>query len=65
MASATLVGPTRKLSSHTGLARRSSLTTFRTPTLLPGTTRTLHTSSTSGRNLSSPNPRPPRLRNRC
>jgi hypothetical protein len=34
MASAMLAGPTRKLSLHAGLARRSSLTTLRTPTRL-------------------------------
>jgi hypothetical protein len=55
MASATLAGPTRKLSSHAGLTRRSLPTTFRTPNPPPATTRTLHTSSTSGRILSSQN----------
>jgi hypothetical protein len=62
---ATLVGPTRKLSPHAGLARRSTPTTLRTPTLPPATIRTLHTSSTSGRTLSSPNPRSRQPRNHC
>jgi hypothetical protein len=59
-ASATLAGPTRKLPLHAGLARRSPPATLLTPTPPAATTRTLHTSSTSGRTLSSPT----RLRNR-
>jgi hypothetical protein len=38
--STTLAGPTWKLSPHAELARRSSPTTLRTPTLPPATTRT-------------------------
>jgi hypothetical protein len=57
--------PTRKLSPHAGLARRSSLTTLRTPTPPPATTQTPLTSSTSGRTLSSPNSRSSRSSNRC
>jgi hypothetical protein len=64
-ASATLAGPTQKLSLHDGLARRSPSTTLRTRSPPPTTTRTLHTSSTSGRTLSSPSPTSTRPRNRC
>jgi hypothetical protein len=65
MASEMLAGPTRKLSLHTGLARRSSPTTLRPPTPPPATTRIPPTSSTSGRTLLSPEPRSSRLSNRC
>jgi hypothetical protein len=65
MASAMLARPTRKLLSHAGLPRRSSLTTLRTPAPVPATTRTPLTNSTLGRTLSSPNPRSSRPRNRC
>jgi hypothetical protein len=65
MASTMLAGPMRKLSSHAGLARRSSPTTLRTPTQVPATTWTPLTSLTSSRTLSNPNPRSPRPRNRC
>jgi hypothetical protein len=59
MVSATLAGPMRKLSSHAGSTRRSSLTTLRTPTPLSATTWTPHTSLTSGQTLSSLNPSSP------
>jgi hypothetical protein len=65
MASAMLAEPTRKLLPHAGLAGRLSLTTLRTPTPPLATTRTPLTSSTSGRTLSSPNPRSSRLSNHC
>jgi hypothetical protein len=64
MASAMLAGPMRRLSPHTGPARRSSSTTLRTPTPPPATTQT-PTSSTSDRIPTSPSPRTPRLSNHC
>jgi hypothetical protein len=63
--SAKLARPTRKLSLHAGLARRSPPTTLRTPTPSLATTQTLHTSSTSDWTLSSPSSRSTRPRNRC
>jgi hypothetical protein len=64
MASAMLAGPTRNLSQHARLARKSTPTTLWTLTPPLATTRTPLTSSTSGRNLSSPNSRSSRLSNR-
>jgi hypothetical protein len=58
-ASATLVGPMRRLSLHAGPARRSPPTTLQTPTLPPATTRTPPTSSTSDQTWTSPSPRTP------
>jgi hypothetical protein len=63
--SATLAGLMRKLSLRAGPARKSSPATPRTPTPAPATTRTPPTSSTSGRTLTSPSPKTPRLSNRC
>jgi hypothetical protein len=65
MASATPVGPTRKLSLHARLARRSLPSTPRTPTSHPATTRTLRTSLTSGRTQPIPSSIPTRPRSRC
>jgi hypothetical protein len=65
LVSAMLAGLMRKLSLRAGPARRSSPTTPRTPTPAPATTRTPPTSSTSGRILTSPSLRTPRLSNRC
>jgi hypothetical protein len=63
--SATLAGPMRRLSLHARPARRLSLTTLRTPTPPPASTRTPPTSSTSDRTLMSPSLRTPRLSNHC
>jgi hypothetical protein len=59
-ASASLARPTRRLSLHAGLGKRSPPSTTRTPTPSPATTRTPPTSSTSGRTQTSPSPRPTR-----
>jgi hypothetical protein len=64
-ATATLAGPTRKLSPHARLATRSSLSTPRTPMSHSATTRTLPTSSTSVQTQSSPSPSSTRLKNHC
>jgi hypothetical protein len=64
-ASAMPARPTRRLSLRVGPARRSSLSTTRTPTPPPATTQTPPTSSTSGRTLTSPSPRTPRPSNSC
>jgi hypothetical protein len=56
-ASASLARPTRRLSPHAELGRRSPPSTTRTPTPSPATTRT-PTSSTSERTRMSPSPKP-------
>jgi hypothetical protein len=63
-ASASLARPTRRLSPHAGLGKRSPPSTTRTPTPSPATTQT-PTSSTSERTRTSPNPKPTRWSNRC
>jgi hypothetical protein len=57
--------PTRRLSPHAELGRRSPTNTTRTPTPSPATTRTPLTSSTSERTRTSLSPRPTRWSNRC
>jgi hypothetical protein len=60
-----LAKPTRRLSPHAGLGRRSPPSTTQTPTPSPATTRIPPMSSTSGRTRMSPGPRPTRWSNRC
>jgi hypothetical protein len=63
-ASASLARPTRRVSLHARLGKRSPPSTTRTPTPSPATTRTPLTSSTSERTRMSPSPRPTRWSNR-
>jgi hypothetical protein len=65
LVSAMLAGLTRKLSLRAKPARRSLLTTPRTPTPPLATTQTPPTSSISGQIPMSPSPRTLRLSNRC